>query len=53
VNAGNFTNTLADVGMTAFDDLVEKIFGDEMGIGIDAHQVLRDSSIGPGGLPVQ
>jgi hypothetical protein len=53
VNAGNFTHALADVGMTVFNDPVEKISGDEMGIGIDAHQVLRDSSIGSGGLPVQ
>jgi hypothetical protein len=39
VNAGNFAHALADIGVVAFHDFVEKSLRDEMGIGIDVHEI--------------
>src|SRR5262249_60354236 len=41
MNAGNFAHALANVGITALNDLVEKFFRNEMSIGVDAHELLR------------
>jgi hypothetical protein len=42
MDAGDLAHALADIGMAAFYDLVEEFFRNEMGVGVDAHEVLRN-----------
>jgi hypothetical protein len=39
VDAGDFAHALADIGVAAVHDFVEEFLRDEMGIGIDAHEL--------------